>query len=95
MCPISGLYLKLGSFGPTMLPKVACTSWPVALTHPGSQAHGAWTVSTSESTVFLLPAPVRACTLAVRPSPSRLVVVQWVVPLLFVVVAVVVHAPEV
>jgi hypothetical protein len=27
-------YLKLRSFGQTMLLKVACASWPGALTHP-------------------------------------------------------------
>jgi hypothetical protein len=54
-------------------------------------------VSTSESTV--VPVPVPVCTLTVRPMPSSVVVVKWLVPLLpgalFAVVAVTVQAPEV
>jgi hypothetical protein len=47
-------------------------------------------VSTSDST--LLPVPV--CTLAVRPSPSRVVVVKWLPPPVFGVLAVMVHPVE-
>jgi hypothetical protein len=39
--------------------------------------------------------PVPAWTLAVRPRPSSVVVVKWLEPPLFVVVAVTVHAPVV
>jgi hypothetical protein len=51
-------------------------------------------VSTSD--IAGLP-PMPVCTFTVRPSPSRVVVVKWLVPALlgalFVVVAVMVHAP--
>jgi len=48
-------------------------------------------VSTSESAV----APLPVWTLAVRPSPSRVVVLKWLPPPLFAVVAVTVHVPDV
>ena len=47
-------------------------------------------VLTSESA--LLPVPL--CTLAVRPSPSKVVVVKWLLPPVFGVVAVMVQPVE-
>ena len=44
--------------------------------------------------MVVLPVPVRVWTLTVRPSPSSVVVVKWLPPPSFAVLAVTVHPVE-